>query len=250
MTQHTISKSQSNFSQNATRIVVIDDRPLAYEMLQVALKKESDLEIVAYADSGKAGLQQIQQHDPHVAIVDLEMPDVDGVATIELIVRHYPSTQVLVLSGHDEAQYISKAIKAGAKGYLLKGTASYAIADAIRYVSKGYFHLGSNLLNKLVLDNLGGGVTASQQDIESKLLKPLEQFKREFSDRAQSRIDKEIERVYLQLWDALELKLYDMKNKQSESSHQLKALRQRVHLLTISQIFLLFVILGYMMMNR
>lgn len=241
--------SQINFNQNQIRTIVIDDRKLIRETVQVYLEAETDLEIVGYADSGFAGLEQIKKLAPDVAIVDLEMPDMDGIAAIEIICQHFPSTKVLVLSGHEEPEYINDSIKAGAKGYLLKGTSPHDLADGIRYVSKGYFHLGPGLLEKLTLSSLDKSIKESKNS-QQKLNKSLQQQKWELINECKSLIDTGLEHTYKELTDAIELKLYALRSKQIDSLTKLKKLQQRSNLLSISSLLLWLIMLGYMMIDN
>ncbi len=272
-----MSSSFLNFNQNPIRIIIIDDRRLIRETLQIYLETETDITIVGKADTGATGLDQIKQLNPDIAVVDLEKPDLDGIAAIRIIREYFPTTKVLVLSGHEEPEYINRAIKAGAKGYLLKGTSPRDLADAIRYISKGYLHLGPGLLEKLALISLERTITESQEDIEAYLAKPLQQFKleaarhckilidRNFEDRlvrpleqfklevtkqCKILIDQNSELYHKKLNDVIELKLYNLKNKQLETAIKLKKLQQRNNLLSVSQIFLWLIMLFYFIFDK
>lgn len=266
-----------NFNENPIRIIIIDDRRLIRETLQIYLELETDIIIVGKADNGAIGLEQIKQLNPDIAVVDLEKPDLDGIAAIRIIREYFPKTKVLVLSGHEEPEYINRAIKAGAKGYLLKGTSPKDLADAIRYVNKGYLHLGPGLLEKLALIFLDRTIVESKDDLEASLAKPLKQFQLEVSRQCQILIDRNfeerlvkplqqfqsevnkqckilidrnLEQLDKKINDVIELKLYALKNKQLESAIKLKKLQQRNNLLSTGQIFLWLILLVYMTLSR
>ena len=266
-----------NFNENPIRIIIIDDRRLIRETLQIYLELETDIIIVGKADNGAIGLEQIKQLNPDIAVVDLEKPDLDGIAAIRIIREYFPKTKVLVLSGHEEPEYINRAIKAGAKGYLLKGTSPKDLADAIRYVNKGYLHLGPGLLEKLALISLNKTIIESKEGLEASLAKPLQQFQSEVARQCQilidrnfeERLDKPLQQFQLEvnkqckilidrnleqldkkINDVIELKLYALKNKQLESAIKLKKLQQRNNLLSTGQIFLWLILLVYMTLSR
>lgn len=242
--------NNSNSNQNTIRMIVVDDRKLIRETLQIYLETESDINIIGYADSATTGLEQIKNLDPDIAILDLEMPDMNGLAAIEIIRQRFPTTKVLVLSGHEEPEYINQAIKAGAKGYLLKGTTPQDLADAIRYVNRGCFHLGPGLLEKLTLSSLDKSITESKSDLEDKLRKSRQQLKWELTDECKTLIDRGTETTHRQLTHMLEMQLYNLKNKQSETIVKYKRLQNKVVLLLISQVVLLLIMVGYMIIDR
>jgi DNA-binding NarL/FixJ family response regulator len=133
------------------RILVADDQNLIRQALQVYLETESDLKVVAHADDGLTALEKIEQLSPDIALIDLDMPGMDGLTTTRIIAQRFTNTKVLVFSSHDREDYINDAIQSGARGYLLKSTPAEELASAIRYVNKGYFHLGPGLFEKLIV---------------------------------------------------------------------------------------------------
>ncbi len=134
---------------HAIRILLVDDQLTVRKIWQSYLEKESDLEIVGSATNGTMALDWLETHHPDIALVDIEMPGIDGLETTRLIRDRFPSTEVLVLSSHDREDYIRQALDAGAKGYLLKDTPAAELIHAIRFIHKGYLHLGPGLFEKL-----------------------------------------------------------------------------------------------------
>jgi hemolysin D len=131
------------------RILIVDDQNFVRKMLQYSLEPQLDLEIVGTANSGKDALAQIEQFHPDIALVDIEMPEMNGLDITRAIRNQYPQTKVLVISIHDNENYIRDALQAGAKGYLLKNTPPAELAHAIRFVKRGYLQLGPGLFEKL-----------------------------------------------------------------------------------------------------
>jgi hemolysin D len=131
------------------RILIVDDQNFVRKMLQYSLEPQLDLEIIGTANSGKDALAQIEQFRPDIALVDIEMPEMNGLDITRTISDQYPQTKVLVISIHDDEHYIRDALQAGAKGYLLKNTPPTELAHAIRFVKRGYLQLGPGLFEKL-----------------------------------------------------------------------------------------------------
>jgi hemolysin D len=131
------------------RILIVDDQNFVRKMLQYSLSAVADFEIVGAATSGEEALVQIEELHPDIALVDIEMPGMNGLAMTRTICERYAQTKVLVLSIHDDDDYIRDALQAGAKGYLLKNTPSEELAHAIRFVQLGYLQLGPGLFEKL-----------------------------------------------------------------------------------------------------
>jgi DNA-binding NarL/FixJ family response regulator len=131
------------------RVLVVDDQNLIRHALQIYLESESDLEVVGHANDGTQAIEKIPTLNPDVALIDLEMPGMDGFTTIKFVSQRFPEVKILVLSSHDDEEHINKAIDAGAKGYLQKNTPPEELINAVRYVYKGYFQLGPGLAEKI-----------------------------------------------------------------------------------------------------
>ncbi|MGL5881549.1 MAG: response regulator, partial [Xenococcaceae cyanobacterium] len=114
------------------RIILIDDQKIIREGLKVVLKEETDIEIIATADNGKDAVKLVDELRPDVALIDMEMPGINGSIATRFITKHFSETKVLILSSHDSEEYVTKAFRAGAKGYLLKNTPATELGHAIR----------------------------------------------------------------------------------------------------------------------
>jgi DNA-binding NarL/FixJ family response regulator len=132
------------------RVLLVDDQNTTRQILKSYLEPEPDLEIVGNADDGQAAIEQIEVLQPDVALVDIEMPGIDGLTATRMISQRFPTVKVIVLSTYDDSDYVNRALQVGAKGYLLKATPAQEIASVIRSVSKGYFQLGPGLLEKFL----------------------------------------------------------------------------------------------------
>ncbi|NJO80557.1 MAG: response regulator transcription factor [Cyanobacteria bacterium RM1_2_2] len=133
------------------RLLLVDDQTLICQGLKAMLSLESDLEVVGIAHNGMAAVEQVALLQPDVVLMDVRMPVMDGREATRLIVQQHPLVKVLVLSTFDDDQYIADAMRAGAKGYLLKDMPSEELAQAIRFVHLGYTQLAPGLMEKLMV---------------------------------------------------------------------------------------------------
>jgi two-component system, NarL family, response regulator LiaR len=117
------------------RILVIDDHQVVREGLRRMIELEPDLKVVGEAGTAKEALNQVQTLSPEVILMDIKMPEVDGVSLTKQIKQKYPDANIIMLTLYDE--YLSQAIEAGAKGYLLKDIHRDELVRAIRAVHEG-----------------------------------------------------------------------------------------------------------------
>jgi HlyD family secretion protein len=106
------------------------------------------MEVVGTAQDGQTALEQLERLRPDITLIDIEMPEIDGLTTTQIINQRFPETKVVILTSHADENYIRQAFRYGAKSYLLKDTPSKEVADAIRFVNKGYLQLGPGLFKK------------------------------------------------------------------------------------------------------
>lgn len=132
------------------KILIVDDQNFTRQALQAILEAELDFEVIGQAVSGSEALSLMESKETDIIIVDLEMPEMDGLTVTKLISQRFPNTRVIILSSHDDEANINAAVEAGARGYLLKNTSTQEIADTIRAVQRGYFQLGPGLFEKLL----------------------------------------------------------------------------------------------------
>ena len=135
------------------RILLVDDQSIVREGLASLLETQSDLEIVGEAENGKIAVERSLILKPDVILMDIRMPVMDGVAAIRALNKQLPEIKILVLTTFDDDEYVTQAMAAGAKGYLLKDTPSAELAQAIRAVNLGYTQLGPGLFEKALASN-------------------------------------------------------------------------------------------------
>ena len=130
------------------RIVIADDQSTIQEALKSYCELEPDLEIVGVAIDGQVAIEKVEELQPDIVIMDIEMPVVDGLTATRIISESFVETKVLILSIHDSKKYLNHALQVGAQGYLLKTTPADELVNAIRSVHKGYFQLGPGLFEE------------------------------------------------------------------------------------------------------
>lgn len=135
------------------RLLLVDDQMIIRQGLKNLLESKPDLQVVGDAENGQHAIETVEvlygtPLQPDVVLMDVRMPVMDGVAATRLLCQRFPQMHVLVLTTFDDDEYVSQAMRYGAKGYLLKHTPLEELAVAIRAVHQGYTHLGPGLFEK------------------------------------------------------------------------------------------------------
>ena len=124
-------------SPNLIRILTVDDHPLLREGIAFLVKSQQDMELVAEASDGQEAIEQFRRHRPDVTLMDLRMPNLDGTEAISRIRNEFPDAKIIVLSTYGGDVQVLRAIKAGARGYIVKGHVHRELLEAIRTVHAG-----------------------------------------------------------------------------------------------------------------
>ena len=132
------------------RILLVDDHPVVRHGLRGMLDAEDDLRVVGEASSGAAGVDLAAAERPDIVLMDLRMPDGDGVSATEQILARVPGTRVVVLTTYESDRDILRAIEAGACGYLLKDATPTELAEAVRAAARGETVLAPSVASTLV----------------------------------------------------------------------------------------------------
>jgi DNA-binding NarL/FixJ family response regulator len=132
------------------KILIVDDQNFTRQALQTILETEADFDVVGKATSGVEAIKYLEQSKVDIALVDLEMPEMNGLTLTKILSQRFVDTKAIILSSHDGEDEINSAVEAGARGYLLKNTSAQEIGDTIRAVQRGYFQLGPGLFEKLL----------------------------------------------------------------------------------------------------
>ena len=127
------------------RVFIADDHALVRDGIVAILQAAADIEVVGTAANGRLALEQIVALSPDVAILDLSMPELDGISLTRQILTTRPKIAIVILSMHSSAQHVFQALEAGARSYLLKESAGREIAETVRAVHLGRRHLGGRI---------------------------------------------------------------------------------------------------------
>ncbi|EKN71361.1 two-component response regulator DegU [Neobacillus bataviensis LMG 21833] len=133
-----------------TKIVIIDDHQLFREGVKRILEFEKAFQVVAEGDDGSEALGLVQEHQPDVVIMDINMPQMNGVEATRELIEKFPNTKIIILSIHDDENYVTHALKTGACGYLLKEMDADALIEAVRVVADGGSYLHPKVTHNLV----------------------------------------------------------------------------------------------------
>jgi len=139
------------------RILIVDDHPVVRDGLSLVLDTQADFEVVGEAGGGVEAVQMAQDLRPDVVLLDLEMPDLDGVDALKLMQESRPGIRAIVFTAFDTDERILSAIRVGARGYLLKGAPRDQVFDAVRAV-----HSGGTLLQPIVTARLMDHISADR----------------------------------------------------------------------------------------
>ena len=137
------------------RLVVVDDHRVVREGLRYMLESDPGIDIVAEADSGEALLELLGSTEADVVLLDVRMPGLGGLGTLEVLTAEHPDLRVLMLTMHDEPAYLRRAIELGAAGYLLKSAGRAEVLEALRTVAAGGVYVQGELMGTLVAEVAG-----------------------------------------------------------------------------------------------
>jgi DNA-binding NarL/FixJ family response regulator len=149
------AKKQAKKNERKTHILLIDDHPIVRDGLTTIINHQQDLNVCGGADDAHQALKAISELKPDVVVVDVSLKNSDGIELTKTIKAKYPKLPVVVLSVHDESVYAERALRAGARAYLMKEVVSENIVDAIRTVLKGEIYV-SDTISKKFLHKIAG----------------------------------------------------------------------------------------------
>lgn len=132
------------------RVVLCDDHPIVLEGLRNLIQAETDLELVGQATTGLAALTLIREARPDVAVIDISMPTLNGIALSRRLAEESLSVRVLVLTSHEDEAYAKQALEAGVRGYILKRSAADKLTGAIRAVAVGGLYVDPAIASRVI----------------------------------------------------------------------------------------------------
>jgi DNA-binding NarL/FixJ family response regulator len=133
------------------KILIVDDHPLLRQGIKQVIELEEDLKVIGEASSANEAIDMINRDKPDIAIVDITLAgNVSGIELVKSINERFPEIKALVLTMHDESLYAERAIRAGARGYIMKEVASKNIINAIRTILNDELYLSENISKKII----------------------------------------------------------------------------------------------------
>jgi DNA-binding NarL/FixJ family response regulator len=134
------------------RVLLVDDQQLIRQGIQIVLEMESDIEVVGQAGNGVNAIALVEGLNPDVVLMDIRMPELDGVAATRTLHERFPNVGVIILTTFDDDEYVFEGLKAGARGYLLKDVSSDELSAAIRSVARGEALIQPSIARKVVAE--------------------------------------------------------------------------------------------------
>jgi DNA-binding NarL/FixJ family response regulator len=148
------------------RLVIADDHPLVLDGLRRALADSPDIEIVGQADSGPAVLPLVDRVRPHMVLMDMRMPRMDGLACLDQLRKRHPAVRVVILSAMNDDAHVQAALKRGASGYMLKSVNPADLAPALRAVAEGTVFYASGAHSSADPNEAGRSVGLTDRETE------------------------------------------------------------------------------------
>ena len=131
-----------------TRVLLVEDHETVRQGLRMVLESQSDIEVVAEAANGRIAVEHAARYQPDVVVLDLSMPEMNGLAAAQAIKQCCPDTAIVALTRHDDAAFVDELLKAGASGYVLKQSPTTQLLKAVRTVSAGGEYIDTALAER------------------------------------------------------------------------------------------------------
>jgi len=155
--------------QRKIRILLADDHTILRAGLKMMLNAQPDMEIVGEAQDGRQSINEAQRLQPDIVLMDITMPDMNGIEATRQIKKLLPETRVLVLTMHEHDEYVFQALRAGASGYMLKEAVPTELITALRVIQSGQFYLSPTAQSVMVGDYLQRVRAGEEKDSYSSL---------------------------------------------------------------------------------
>lgn len=157
------------------KIYIVDDHPLMRKGMAMTLENSVEFTVCGQAESAEEGLGEILSLKPDACVVDISLPGMNGIELVKNLLAQTPDLKILVVSRHDEELYAERAIRAGAKGYLMKLEAGEVLVSAVRQVMNGGIYLSDKIGSQLIM-KIASGQSAGDNPLELLSDRELEVF--------------------------------------------------------------------------
>ena len=158
------------------QIYIVDDHPLMRKGLAMTLEKEVGFDVCGQAESAEVALTEILKLKPDAAVIDISLPGMNGIELVKNLLHQEPNLKILIVSRHDEELYAERALRAGAKGYLMKLEAVEVLVSAVRQILNGGIYLSDKIGNKLLMKLATGNASKSDNPLDLLSDRELEVF--------------------------------------------------------------------------
>lgn len=167
---------KASLTSKKTRIFILDDHPIVRQGIGEMINDEADMTVCGESDNYQEAMGVVESLKPDVILVDISLNGSSGLEFLKSLKIHNPDCKALILSMHDETLYAERALREGARGYIMKQEATEKIMDAIRHVMKGQIYLSDHMMER-ILEKKYGGISADASPIEALSDRELEVFR-------------------------------------------------------------------------
>ncbi|MHC4632608.1 MAG: response regulator [Planctomycetota bacterium] len=169
-------KVQDETSGGKSKILIVDDHPIVRQGLAELVNHENDLVACGQAEDAHQARKAIKEQRPDMAVIDISLRETSGIELIKDINVQYPDLPVLALSMHDESLYAERALRAGARGYIMKAEATEKVITAIRKILNGEIYVSDKIAAKMLRKLVGGKAEISTSPVQRLSDRELEVF--------------------------------------------------------------------------
>jgi len=142
-----------NAAHNSITVLLADDHTVVREGLRMVLEVEKDIRVIGEARNGREAVELVKKHRPDVVVMDIAMPLLNGFEAVRQMIKDFPATKILILSAHDDDEYIDRMIAIGVTGYLIKQSSAEILSQAIREAKKGNLYFSADIAKRLEKKN-------------------------------------------------------------------------------------------------
>jgi two-component system, NarL family, response regulator len=147
------------------RVLSVDDHPLLRDGVAALIGNQTDMVVIAEASNGREALEQFRRHHPDITLMDLEMPDMSGIDAMSAIRGEFPDARIIVLTTHSGDVQVARALKAGARAYLLKGLLRKELLETIRAVHAGHKRISPEIAAEIAEHATDDPLTPREVDV-------------------------------------------------------------------------------------
>jgi DNA-binding NarL/FixJ family response regulator len=160
------SRRESSPTTSGIRVIAVDDHPAIREAIADTIRAEQGMELCGLAGSAADAFDLVRETDPDVAVIDISLGDAHGLDLVQNLRAQHPKLEVVVFSMYDEEVYAERAIRAGARGYVMKSEPTQSVAEAIRAAAQGEIYLNRKAASRILSKVAGGNRDSSEPGLE------------------------------------------------------------------------------------